>query len=90
MAGERKGQERQLLEVFTKCVHFCWQSEAGNVNWGQREVSVFTGPASSSAAVICNFFFFKDSVKVKYAATTLELSLNIIHLKNYLIRPQFK
>lgn len=50
VAGERKGQERQLLEVFTKCVHFCWQSEAGNVNWGQREVSVFTGPASSSAA----------------------------------------
>lgn len=49
MAGERKGQERQLLEVFTKCVHFCWQSEAGNVNWGQREVSVFTGPARSSA-----------------------------------------
>lgn len=49
VAGERKGQERQLLEVFTKCVHFCWQSKAGNVNWGQREVSVFTGPASSSA-----------------------------------------
>lgn len=48
MAGERKGQERELLKVFSKCVHFCWQTEAGNVNWGQRKVSVFTGSTSSS------------------------------------------
>ena len=66
-----QGQERDLLKAFTKYVHFCWQTEAANVNRGQREVSVFTGPASSSGGgggggnqppVICNckfFFFFK-------------------------------
>lgn len=35
--------------VFRKCVHSCWQTEAGNVNWGQPEVSFFTGPVSSSS-----------------------------------------
>lgn len=84
MAGERKGQERELLKAFSKCVHFCWQTEAGNVNWGQREVSFFTGPASSSrngggvetsaAVIICNCNCFLErfcgpDMKVKYAET---------------------
>lgn len=43
-----KGQKRELLKLSRKRVPFCWQTQAGNVNWGQRKVSVFTGPASSS------------------------------------------
>lgn len=45
-----KGQKRELLKLSRKRVPFCWQTEAGNVNWGQRKVSVFTGPESSSRA----------------------------------------
>lgn len=43
-----QGQKRELLKLSRKRVPFCWQTEAGNVNWGQRKVSVFTGPVSSS------------------------------------------
>ncbi len=45
-----KGRKGELLKLSRKRVPFCWQTEAGNVNWGQRKVSVFTGPASSSRA----------------------------------------
>lgn len=45
-----KGQKGELLKLSRKRVPFCWQTEAGNVNWGQRKVSVFTGPESSSRA----------------------------------------
>lgn len=45
-----KGQKGQLLKLSRKRVLFCLETEAGNVNWGQPEVSVFTGPASSCRA----------------------------------------
>lgn len=43
--GGAKGQRRELLKPSRKRVPFCWQTQARNVNWGQPEVSVFTGPA---------------------------------------------
>lgn len=48
--GERgaEGQRRELLKPSRKRVPFCWQTQARNVNWGQPEVSVFTGPAGFS------------------------------------------
>lgn len=45
-----KGQKGELLKLSRKRVPFCWQTEAGNVNWGQRKVSVFTGPVRSCRA----------------------------------------
>lgn len=45
-----KGQKGELLKLSRKRGPFCCLTEAGNVNWGQRKVSVFTGPLSSSRA----------------------------------------
>lgn len=63
---------REGCSVFSKRVHFCWPTEAGNVNWGQPEVSVFTGPVSPSRRgggrggscylQLHLFHFFRDSV----------------------------
>lgn len=43
--GGLRVRRRELLKPSRKRVPFCWQTQARNVNWGQPEVSVFTGPA---------------------------------------------
>lgn len=46
-----KGEKRELKRS-RKCGPFCWQTKAGNVNWGQWKVSIFAGPVSSSRHVV--------------------------------------
>lgn len=74
---KRKGQEGELLKLSRKRVPFCWQSEAGNVNWGQPKVSVFTGPTSSSRAAQSER---KDTHSISRAQQQLSHNLTVFVL----------
>lgn len=69
---------RHLLKVSSKA--FCWQSKAGNVNWGQAKVSLFTGPARSTDDAGSHLGNYSQALSSAEACTCLSHWKSIIAL----------